>query len=584
MPLINFFLLLSFIFQIITNSKIKASKLKNPKDNISSKFLKNLEEENSKISLMISSDITIDIYTVITAFKDKVPIPSDRYQIYKIDSGSSGIYRVISGSSVTVGNDGIIYPKNKTIYWYGNISFTQPIQGIQPTSTTIQYDLGQSKVSVNVGTNTYIITVNVKDYAKEYVEAKLDNYIKANVTNKKTQLEKLKVITAFPALFPYHNSYNNYLSMVIFEKGNTVGSSDLIHHLCEKIGIKSHIRKANNDEGAKIGDENVVAFIDNKYYICNIEKDFYSSNISYYVHELPFGFSTKNYANGLVIYQYDGYDTKINVPGNINGKIVVGIQNPTFYNGPGRIATKITLPDSLTFIGDKVFYSLRNLKEITIPKNVKTIGSFIFDESDKIEKIKVDKGNKDFSSYKDILYNKNKTSLIIYPPGRDDNSFEGPSSLEKFENYSFYQVKYLKKLYIPKNVIFIGFKAFAHTSIKEIYFKGDPPIFGNHIFQGLNVIVNYPEGNKNWEEYLTENFGAIDIYWKEWKVSDNNSSSTPKILLGCCLIIYVIFIIIFGMYICIKKKNCLKRNINSDNSNNSDNSINSNSQLNRHLI
>ena len=35
---------------------------------------------------------------------------------------------------------------------------------------------------------------------------------------------------------------------------------------------------------------------------------------------------------------------KINVPDNINGKKVIGIENSAFYNGPGRIATKINLP------------------------------------------------------------------------------------------------------------------------------------------------------------------------------------------------------------------------------------------------
>ena len=580
-----FSLIFSFIFQICLNLKIKVNKIESIKHNLYfNNYLKNYEEEDD-IILSGSSDITVDIYTIITAFKDKIPIPSDRYQIYEIGSGSSGTYRVISGDSVTVGKDGIIYPKNRTLYWYGNNVFFEPIPGRTPTSITTEYTLGQSKVSVNIGANTYTITVNVKDYASEYVEAKLDTYIKENVNNKKTQLEKLKAITAYPALFPYANSYNNYLAMVIFEKGNTVGSSDLIHHLCEKVGIKSHVRNAQYDVGAESLDKNVVAFIDKKYYICDLEKDNFSSNRTYYVHELPFGFSTKNDSNDLVIYQYDGYDTKINVPSKINGKTVIGIENKAFYNGPGRISTKISLPDSLTFIGDKVFYSLTYLKELTIPKNVNKIGSFIFDESNNIEKIKVDKENKEFSSYKDVLFNKNKTSLISYPPGREDNSFEWPSSLERFEDYSFYQVKYLKKLYIPKNVKFIGNRAFSKTSIKEIYFKGDPPIFGNYIFEGLNIIVYYPKGNQNWEKYLMEKFEAKVIYWKEWEVSDNNSTSIPTIVLACCFATYVIFIIIFGIYIYLKKKNfCNKRNVNSDNSINFNNSINDANQLNENIV
>ena len=197
----------------------------------------------------------------------------------------------------------------------------------------------------------------------------------------------------------------------------------------------------------------------------------------------------------------------------------------------------------------------------------------------------MDKENKEFSSSNDVLYNKNKTSLLKYPLGKEDNSFEGPSSLERFESYSFYQSKYLKKLYIPKNVKYIGFRAFAKTNIKEIYFKGDPPLFGKYIFEGLIVIVYYPVGNINWEKYLMEKFEAKNIYWKEWKVTDNNSSSTPKVVWACCLVIYAIFIIIFGVYIYFKKKNfCNKRNINSDNSINSNDSNNIDNQLNENII
>ena len=266
---IKLFLIFSFIFRISTNSKANVNRIEIKKNNLYyNNYIKNYEEDN--ITLKSSSDITVDIYTIITAFKDKIPIPSDKYQIYKIDSGYSGTYRIISGNSVNVGNDGIIYPKNHTYYWYGNNAFLEPIPGKQPSSVTISYTLGQSKISVNVGTNTYIIIVNVKDYGSENVEGKLDAYIKANVANKKTKLDKLKAITTFPALFPYDNSYNNYLAMIIFEKGNTAGSSDLIYHLCEKVGIKCHVRKAENDEGAKGGDQNIVAFIDEKYYICDL--------------------------------------------------------------------------------------------------------------------------------------------------------------------------------------------------------------------------------------------------------------------------------------------------------------------------
>ena len=39
------------------------------------------------------------------------------------------------------------------------------------------------------------------------MENEVDNYIKKNVTVKKTLLDKLKAITAYPAQFPYNASY-----------------------------------------------------------------------------------------------------------------------------------------------------------------------------------------------------------------------------------------------------------------------------------------------------------------------------------------------------------------------------------------
>ena len=554
-------------FKINLSSGKLGPNLKEKKD-ILKNYLVKLEENNENdddITLKISSNLNIDIYTLASNYKEKISIPSNKYQVYKIDSGSSGTYRVISGNSVTVGKDGIIYPKNKTTYWYGNIGYSYPLSDKEPTSIVISYALGESKVNATVGTKSYIITVNVKDYASEYVENIIDAYIKTNVTTQKTKLDQLKAITAFPAKFPYSPKYQSYISMVIFEGGDCWASSNTIQHLCEKVGIKSHVRYAANDGGAGSGHRNVIAYIDKKYYICEAGYGSYSPNRGYSVYEEPFAFSTKSNKDGLVIYQYDGYDKKISVPDTINKKSVVGIENLVFYNGPGRDIKKVTLPDSITFIGKQVFNSLTNLTEVKIPKNVETIGLYVFAGS-VVEKIKVDSSNKYFCSSNDILYNKNKTIIVYYPPGKSGETFEGPSSLEKFENYSFYLVKKLQKLYIPKNVKFISEGAFAQSSIKEIYFKSNPPILGNYIFWNINVTVYYPRGNKNWTKYFDQKFEAKAVYWQEWDIPKESSSSS-KAVLACFLTIGGIVILagIIILIIWLKKKRII--NLSSLNTN-----------------
>ena len=292
--------------------------------------------------------------------------------------------------------------------------------------------------------------------------------------------------------------------MAIFEAGDCWASASTIKHLCDKVGIIAHVRFAANDGGSGSGHRNVVALIGGKIYICEAGYGITSPNRPYSVREEIMGYSTtsKKYGDktGLVIYQYDGYLQEIDVPSVINEKEVIGLEKPVFNNGPGKTATKITIPETIKFLGDSVFNSLPNITEVKIPKNVESIGLYVFAGSNNISKIEVDSDNQFLTSKKNILYNKNKTTIINYPPGKVEEKYKGLSSLERFENYSFYYTKNVSAVVVPKNVKYIGLGAFGDSNIKEIYFAGDPPILGEYIFHNLNVTVYYPEDNEKWKD------------------------------------------------------------------------------------
>ena len=94
----------------------------------------------------------------------------------------------------------------------------------------------------------------------------MNSYIKTNVTNKKTQLDKLKSITAYPASLGYSDLYHNYMYMIIYEAGSCWGSTDIIVRLCEKVGIKARWRYGGNDPNAlSTTHQNALAIIDGKY-------------------------------------------------------------------------------------------------------------------------------------------------------------------------------------------------------------------------------------------------------------------------------------------------------------------------------
>ena len=103
-------ILLLFLFQlckgIIIKEKLFNQKLKDSKD--------------------FRKDIYIEIFILNSKYKSLLQIPSNKMTYYQIDAGTSGIYNVSEGSSVTVNKFGTITPKNETRYWYGNEWYKEP--------------------------------------------------------------------------------------------------------------------------------------------------------------------------------------------------------------------------------------------------------------------------------------------------------------------------------------------------------------------------------------------------------------------------------------------------------------------------
>lgn len=78
------------------------------------------------------------------------------------------------------------------------------------------------------------------------------------------------------------------------------------------------------------------------------------------------------YITGIV----ENYTSEIHIPQvNSDGYTVTSIGNSVF-DGSGL--TSITLPDSVTSIGNSAFYKCSSLKSITIPEGVTSIGSRTF--------------------------------------------------------------------------------------------------------------------------------------------------------------------------------------------------------------
>ena len=158
--------------------------------------------------------------------------------------------------------------------------------------------------------------------------------------------------------------------------------------------------------------------------------------------------------------------------------------------------TGITIPNSVTSIGDYAFYNCRSLTSITIGNSVTSIGSYAFYncyrlvEVYNLSSLNITKGSSDNGAVGlyalDIYTDKNASSkltkendFVIHTEGNvktlvgyfgDRTSITIPNSVTSIGSYAFYKCSSLTSLTIPDSVTSIGYGAFAGCyRLVEVY-------------------------------------------------------------------------------------------------------------------
>ena len=124
--------------------------------------------------------------------------------------------------------------------------------------------------------------------------------------------------------------------------------------------------------------------------------------------------------------------------------------------------TSITIPDSTVSIGAMAFAGCVNLKSITIPGGISSVGKRAFERCLNLISIEVAADNADYRSENGVLFNKEKTVLIRYPPGKQDTSYTIPKGVKFIEDEAFSHCGNLVSVTIPNGVKSIGDYAFSN--------------------------------------------------------------------------------------------------------------------------
>ena len=200
--------------------------------------------------------------------------------------------------------------------------------------------------------------------------------------------------------------------------------------------------------------------------------------------------------------------------------------------------TSITIPDSVISIEGHAFYNCSGLTSITIPNSVTSIGSDVFSGCDSLINISVGTDNQNYSSENGVLFDKNQTTLLQYPSGKEEKSYVIPdgvtsiksqafSSCYSLENvtlpdsmtsilgYAFYNCSSLTGITIPNNVTSIGYEAFyGCSSLSNITVEANNRVYSSEngvLFdKDQTALLQYPAGKREKSYVIPDGVTSIE--------------------------------------------------------------------------
>ena len=249
----------------------------------------------------------------------------------------------------------------------------------------------------------------------------------------------------------------------------------------------------------------------------------------------------------LTLTRYRGENTAPTVPSEINGKKVTALSN-TFslsditsvyipesvtdigdrvFFGCGRLDSvivhggltsigswafydcdslvKVTIPDGVTSIGDGAFYECGSLRSVTIPDSVTGIGVGAFRECGRLRSVTIPDSVTDISD-----------SIFFGCTGLDSVTI--PDSVTSIGERAFYYCDSLVSVTIPDSVTGIGDNAFSYCdSLASVTIPGGVTSIGDVRSSRSVIWINH--GIINCKKILRQNYRSIYLIISELSAS-----------------------------------------------------------------
>ena len=158
----------------------------------------------------------------------------------------------------------------------------------------------------------------------------------------------------------------------------------------------------------------------------------------------------------------------------------------------------VTISSNVTSIGEYAFAYCENLTSVTIPKSVAKIGDGAFSSCGSLN-ITVDKNNLNYCDIDGVLFNKNKTKIIVYAKDKIQPEYSIPEGVTSIGYGAFMNCFSLTSITIPDSITSIEIWAFDYCEcLKDVYYGGneadwqkiDIGEYGNYYLNDVTIHYN----------------------------------------------------------------------------------------------
>lgn len=223
-----------------------------------------------------------------------------------------------------------------------------------------------------------------------------------------------------------------------------------------------------------------------------------------------------------IVSGYEGDSSDIYFANTYNDKPVKAISQMAFVSN--SVIKTVSIPDSVTSIGEAAFSGCSSLCEINVSEN-----------------------NVNYKSVDGVLYDKDMTTLIQYTVGMPDTTFEIPDSVKSIEMGAFAFCNSLESVIIGENsqLESIGIYAFVYcASLKDITIPESVTSIGIYAFAYCGALTIYCEASSKPSDWDSEwNMDCIVV----WDCNNNDVASDG----------YVYYVDEYGIKYAIKDGNAI---------------------------